>query len=49
MYDSFIVALARTHEADYLITTDGDFDDLCDNESVNYVNSTPAEKLTLID
>jgi len=52
VYDSFIVALAREYDADYLITTDSDFDDLCDGEHVTYVNPIPAEKrdkLTLID
>ena len=37
---------------DYVITTDGDFDDLCDSEDVKYVNLIPTErreKLTLID
>ncbi|QSG02919.1 hypothetical protein AArcS_1709 [Natranaeroarchaeum sulfidigenes] len=52
VYDSFIVALARAYDADYLITTDGDFEDLCDDEDVKYVNPIPTEtreKLTLID
>lgn len=52
VYDSFIIALARAHDADYLITTDGDFDHLCADEDVQYVNPIPAakrEKLTQID
>jgi predicted nucleic acid-binding protein len=52
VYDSFIVALARDYDADYLITTDEDFDDLCDGEDVNYVNPIPTEKretLALVD
>jgi len=52
VYDSFIVALAREYDADYLVTTDSDFDDLCDGEHVTYVNPIPAEKrdkLRLID
>ncbi|AXR78807.1 hypothetical protein AArc1_2492 [Natrarchaeobaculum sulfurireducens] len=52
VYDSFILALARAYDADYLITTDGDFDDLCNDEDVKYVNPIPTEtreKLTLID
>ncbi|WP_255171161.1 type II toxin-antitoxin system VapC family toxin [Natrononativus amylolyticus] len=52
VYDSFILALARSYDADYLITTDSDFDDLCDGEDVKYVNPIPTEKrekLTLID
>jgi len=52
VYDSFIVALARAYDADYLITTDSDFDELCDDEDVTYLNPIPTEKrerLTLID
>ena len=52
VYDSFIIALARVYDADYLMTTDGDFDDLCADEDVQYVNPIPAEKrekLTQID
>ncbi len=52
VYDSFILALTRAYDADYLITTDGDFDDLCEGEDVKYVNPIPPEKrekLTLID
>jgi len=52
VYDSFIVALARAYEADYLITTDSDFDELCMNEGVKYVNPIPTEKrekLSLIE
>ena len=52
VYDSFIVALARTYDADFLITTDDDFDELCSDEAVQYVNPVPAEKrdtLSLID
>ena len=44
MYDSFVVALTRAYDADYLLTTDGDFDDLCADEDVNYVNPIPPEK-----
>lgn len=52
VYDSFILALARAYDADYLITTDADFEDLCDGEDTIYTNPIPAEKrekLTLID
>jgi len=52
VYDSFILALARAYDAEYLVTTDEDFDDLCDGEAVNYANPVPAEKrdsLTFID
>lgn len=52
VYDSFIIALARAYDANYLITTDSDFDELCEAEAVKYVNPIPTEKrekLTLID
>lgn len=52
VYDSFILALARSYDADYLITTDADFDELCADEDVTYQNPIPNEKreiLTLID
>ena len=52
VYDSFIVALSRAYDADYLITTDSDFDELCTDESVKYVNPIPTEKrekLSLIE
>jgi predicted nucleic acid-binding protein len=51
VYDSFIVALARTYDADYLITTDDDFEELCEGEDVRYTNPIPPEernKLTFI-
>ena len=52
VYDSFILALARSYDADYLLTTDTDFDDLCEGEDVTYTNPIPPEKrdrLALID
>jgi len=52
VYDSFIVALSRAYDAGYLITTDSDFDELCTDESVKYVNPIPTEKrekLSLIE
>ena len=52
VYDSFILALAGAYDADYLITTDSDFDELCEDEDVTYVNPIPAEKrekVTLIN
>jgi len=51
VYDSFIVALARAYSADYLITTDDDFDELCEGEDIAYTNPIPREereKLTFI-
>ncbi|SFR87403.1 Predicted nucleic acid-binding protein, contains PIN domain [Halomicrobium zhouii] len=44
VYDSFVVALARSYDADYLLTTDDDFDELCDGEEVEYANPIPGEK-----
>jgi predicted nucleic acid-binding protein len=44
VYDSFILALARAYDADYLITTDDDFDELCDSEQVTYTNPIPLDK-----
>jgi predicted nucleic acid-binding protein len=44
VYDSFLLALARAHEADYLLTTDDDFAALCDGEDVTYANPVPEEK-----
>ncbi|AQL43335.1 PIN domain-containing protein [Halorientalis sp. IM1011] len=44
VYDSFILALARAYDADYLITTDADFEDLCDGEDTTYTNPIPGEK-----
>ena len=52
VYDSFLVALARAYDAEYLITTDSDFDELCDGETVTYINPVPAgkrETVSLID
>jgi predicted nucleic acid-binding protein len=44
VYDSFIIALAREYAVDYLLTTDEDFDELCDGENMTYTNPIPAEK-----
>lgn len=44
VYDSFVLALAREYDADYLITTDDDFDALCDGEAVTYANPIPTEQ-----
>lgn len=45
VYDSFVIALARAHEADYLVTTDRDFEALCADESVEYRNPVPEDEL----
>ncbi len=44
VYDSFLVAVARKHDADNLITTDTDFEALCANEPAKYVNPIPENK-----
>lgn len=44
VYDSFVLALARAYDADYLLTTDGEFEDLCVDETVNCVNPIPEDK-----
>jgi len=44
VYDAFLLALARSYDADYLLTTDTDFDELCESETVTYRNPIPAEK-----
>ncbi len=52
VYDSFLLALARSHDADYLLTTDTDFELLCADESVTYRNPVPAskrERLSTVD
>lgn len=43
VYDSFLVALARSYDADALLTTDGDFDSLCRGEQFEYRNPVPSE------
>lgn len=45
VYDSFVLAMARAHDADYLVTTDRDFDALCADETTTYTNPVPPEKL----
>lgn len=45
VYDSFVLAMARGHEAAYLVTTDTDFDTLCEEEAVVYQNPIPDDKL----
>lgn len=52
VYDSFILSLARAYEADFLLTTDSDFEELCNEETVTYSNPVPKEKrekLALVD
>lgn len=44
VYDAFLLALARSYDADYLLTTDTDFKELCEVEDVTYQNPIPVEK-----
>jgi PIN domain. len=46
VYDCFYLALARQVEADRLITTDRDFEELCAAEPFEYVNPVPESVLT---
>jgi predicted nucleic acid-binding protein len=48
VYDSFVVAMARAYDAQYLITADTDFDDLCESETFVYRNPIPEQKLALL-
>lgn len=45
VYDCFLLALAREHEADAIVTTDTDFETLCANEAVAYHNPVPEDVL----
>ncbi len=45
VYDCFYIALARQTDADVLVTTDRDFDRLCDSEPFEYVNPVPENVL----
>lgn len=44
VYDTFLLALAYSYDADYLLTTDAEFKELCETEDVMYQNPIPAEK-----
>ena len=45
VYDSFYLALAREVDADVLLTTDTDFEHLCEGEPFEYVNPVPEDVL----
>ncbi|WP_336001433.1 type II toxin-antitoxin system VapC family toxin [Halorientalis halophila] len=45
VYDCFYLALARESDADQLVTTDADFERLCETEPFEYVNPVPGEVL----
>ena len=45
VYDAFVLAVARAHDAGYLVTTDRDFETLCADEAVSYRNPIPDDQL----
>jgi len=45
VYDAFVLAVARAHDTDYLVTTDRDVDALCADEAVTYRNPIPDDEL----
>lgn len=45
VYDCFYIALARQAEADVLVTTDRDFEGICENEPFDVVNPVPDDVL----
>ena len=46
VYDCFYIALAREANADALVTTDRDFEDLCADEPFEYTNPVPDDVLS---
>lgn len=46
VYDCFHVSLAREADADRLVTTDRDFEALCEDEPFEYVNPVPEAVLS---
>jgi predicted nucleic acid-binding protein len=46
VYDCFYIALARQADADVLLTTDRDFDVLCEGEAFGYSNPVPEDVLS---
>lgn len=49
VYDCFFVSLARSHEADGILTTDTDFEILCEGEEFRYLNPLPESVLSDLD
>ncbi|WP_313694489.1 type II toxin-antitoxin system VapC family toxin [Halorarum halobium] len=45
VFDCFYLSLAREADADALLTTDRDFEQLCADESVDYLNPVPEDVL----
>ena len=48
-YDCFFVSLARSREADAILTTDTDFEKLCEDEEFRYLNPLPDSALEGLD
>jgi predicted nucleic acid-binding protein len=46
VYDCFYLTLARDANTDVLLTTDRDFEALCEDEPFEYVNPVPEDVLT---
>lgn len=46
VYDCFYLAVARTANADRLVTTDRDFESLCEGEPFDYTNPVPEDVLS---
>jgi predicted nucleic acid-binding protein len=46
VYDGFMISLARSHDAEALLTTDTDFERLCADEPFAYLNPVPREVLS---
>ncbi len=49
VYDCFFVSLARSHDADGIVTTDTDFEELCEDEGFRYLNPLPESVLGNLD
>jgi len=49
VYDCFYVALAREAGADKIVTTDRDFEQLCEDEPFAYTNPVPEDVLSEFD
>ncbi|MBS3817204.1 MAG: type II toxin-antitoxin system VapC family toxin [Candidatus Thermoplasmatota archaeon] len=45
VYDCFFISLARNEEADAILTTDTDFEQLCEEEDFSYLNPVPGPLL----
>ena len=46
VYDCFYIALARQADADVIVTTDRDFEVLCEDEPFEYTNPVPEDVLS---